>query len=118
MRNLPGNQLFRSVATTISGKWHNFHTNEVLIFSPAEMPLDVCDITIIKDDQVHTDYYLLGVYPNQEVYILMGDNSGITGATIKVITNDTLIMQKPGREMMIYERRKDTSYADSIIAAL
>jgi hypothetical protein len=118
MRTTPNDFHFQTVANTIQGTWYNFSTDEILILSPADTPMDVCDMVVIRNGASYSDYYLLGVHSNHEIYMLMGDQKGIEKATIKVITNDTLILQKPDCNMIIYERRQDTSFADNIIAAL
>lgn len=118
MRNTQNNKLFTTVANTLQGRWYNFATDEVLVFSPAKEPLEANDVLIIKNGIARSDYYLLGFCPTGEIYALIGDSQYISNATIKIITEDSLIMQQPDCKMLIYERRKDTSFADNLIAGL
>ncbi|MDQ2752463.1 MAG: hypothetical protein M3R72_05505 [Bacteroidota bacterium] len=111
-------KLFTTVASGIQGRWYNFATDEILIFSPTEAPLEVSDVLIIKDGVAHSDHYLLGFCATGEIYALIGDERRISNATVKIITEDSLILQQPDCKMLIYERRKDTSFADDLIAAL
>ncbi len=118
MIHTPNKKLFATVANSIKGRWYNFATDEILVFSPTEAPLDVSDLLIIKDGVARSDHYLLGFCTTGEIYALMGDNKSIFNATVKVVNKDLLIMQQPDCKMLIYERRKDTSFADELIAAL
>ena len=111
-------ELFRSVAHKLKGRWHNFMTDDILVFSPAKAPLDVSDLLLIKDGTARADYYLLGMSAEGEVYAVLGDNNGVSNAVIKVITHDTLILQLSNCNMMIYERRQSTDFADEVIAGL
>lgn len=118
MRNTQNRKLFTQVANSLQGRWYNFANDEVLVFSPAKEPLEANDVLIIKDGIARTDYYLLGFCPTGEIYALIGDKPTISNATIKMITDDSLIMQQPDCKMLIYERRNDTRFADDLIASL
>ena len=118
MRSEKSKKIFTTVANSIKGRWYNFATDEILIFSPAEAPLEVSDVLIIKDGVVRSDHYLLGYCATGEIYALIGDEKCISNATIKIITDDNLILQQPDCKMLIYERRKNTSFADDLIANL
>lgn len=118
MKHTSKNKLFTTVAHSIKGRWQNFATDEILVFAPTEAPLDVSDLLIIKDGSVRTDYYLMGMKSNQEIYIVFGDETGISDATVKLITDDTMILQLANCNMLIFERKPDTSFADELIAGL
>ena len=118
MKYTSKNKLFQTVAKEIQGRWHNFLTDEILVFAPAEEPLDVNDLLIIKEGTVRADHYLMGISASHEIYMVLGDATGISDATVKVITKDTLILQLPNCNMLIFERRPDTDFADEIIAGL
>ncbi len=118
MRDTSKEKLFHTVANGIQGRWHSFSSDEILVFAPAESPLEVSDLLIIKDGTARADHYLMGISASHEIYVVLGDATGISNATIKVITEDTLILQLPNCNMLIYERRPDTSFADEMIAGL
>lgn len=118
MKYTSKHKLFKTVADGIQGRWHNFANDEILVFAPTEAPLDVNDLLIIKDGVVRTDHYLMGISASHEIYLVLGKEAGISDATIKVITHDMLILQLPNCNMLIFERRTDTSFADELIDKL
>ena len=117
--SISNDEIYKSIANKLVGKWYNFMNDEVFIFSLADNITQQGSVEITNAGTTYNTSFTLTFQSNRELKIHISKLFSSFVAILKVLADDTLIFQEQnGCAIIIYERRVDTEFSTQIIKSL
>lgn len=118
MKEKEKTRLFKMLAGRIVGQWHHHTKKESYTFSLCTAPDERTPVKIQKGNDRYNGYYTLTVDPQSGLFLVIEGLLMPFMANVAVLTHSILILQGANRELLIFQRRPDISFANRLIEAL
>ena len=118
MQEKTQHELFKIIANRIVGQWYDRYHNGSYTFSLCIDENDIAELIVSREKELYNALYTFFFCSNKSVKIRVEGVPKPYTAVIKMITDDTLILQRDNNQLDILQRKLDVVYANNIIEGL